>query len=170
VNAADLLLCRVDKLKGAIQCNINGQRSDGQEGRGDVAITVRCAVVEQDDFQRLRERGCRVAAPGYLKLLRRQLGGRFSQHSHKKLGNKHTDVSIILTTLCNQRATLRMSMGAAPADAATTSDETGAFDPGISHMTYTRDAETLSSEMLENDTRIRLCLIATGSLGTARTD
>ena len=72
MNAADLLLCRVDEFKGAVQSNIDGQRSDGQKGRGDVAITVRCAVVEQDDFQRLRERGCRVAAPGYLKLLGRQ--------------------------------------------------------------------------------------------------
>ena len=71
MNAADLLLCRIHKFEGAVQSNIDGQRSDGQESGGDVAIAVHCAVVEKDNFQRLRERGRRVAAPGYFKLLRR---------------------------------------------------------------------------------------------------
>ena len=85
---------------------------------------------------------------------------------------------------CN---TLRMSMGAAAAATTTTCDDTGAIDPGMSHMTYllaasarrhkqrqrqhkathTREAEVLSSETVENDTSRRLCLMAAGCLAGA---
>jgi hypothetical protein len=53
VQSSNLLLGRVHQLECSVQRYVNRQGRNGQKGGGDVAIAVRCVVVEENDLERL---------------------------------------------------------------------------------------------------------------------
>ena len=73
VQPTNLVLGSVHEFVRAIQGDVDCQCGDGQVGGGDVAVAFHSVVVEQNDFESLREGGGRVAAPRNFQLLQPRL-------------------------------------------------------------------------------------------------